>query len=63
MRCFIDVIVEMQITVEQSGWDIDYELYKAPVDIWGGQTIKSRFKHWLRAKRWIGGLKNNFLFK
>ena len=63
MRCFIDVIVEMQITVEQSGWDIDYELYKAPLDIWGGQTIKSRFKHWLRAKRWIGGLKNNFLFK
>jgi hypothetical protein len=63
MRCFIDVIVEMQITVEQSGWEIDYELYEQPLDIWGGQTIKSKFKHWLRGKKWIGGLKTNFLFK
>jgi hypothetical protein len=51
MRSFIGVVCEMQKTVESSGWQIDYNLYDEPLSVWGGQTIQSKIKHWLRAKK------------
>jgi hypothetical protein len=51
MRSFIGVVCEMQQTVKNSGWEIDYNLYDDPLSVWGGQTIQSKIKHWVRAKK------------
>ncbi|MDA7755427.1 hypothetical protein N8933_10500 [Pseudomonadales bacterium] len=51
MIYFIRVVCVMQKTVESSGWQIDYNLYDDPLSVWGGQTIQSKIKHWLRAKK------------
>ena len=60
MRSFIGVVCEMQKTVKDSGWDIDYNLYDDPLSAWGGQTIQSKFKHWVRAKKLVRDLRMKF---
>ena len=58
MQCFLHTVIEMQKKMEESGWNVDYSLYDEPLRAWGGQTIMSKIRHWLRANKLARDLQN-----
>lgn len=47
---FINIIIKMDSIIQNAGWKIDYGLYDNPLNVWGGQSLKSKLRARKKAK-------------